>query len=152
MIEHIPNQEKFMKYVRSFLKPDGVMFFGFPPWQMPFGGHQQVLKGWVSKLPYIHLLPWTIYRSFMKIGGANESNIKTRKEIVETGISLERFERCVKGAQMEIIRKTHFLTNPNYKIKFKLPILRVLTPFDKIIWFRNFYTTCGYYVTGVKEN
>ena len=44
VIEHIPDQAKFMLRLREFLKPNGKVFFGFPPWQMPFGGHQQICK------------------------------------------------------------------------------------------------------------
>ena len=39
VIEHIHNQEKFMGFLKRFLAPGGVVFFGFPAWQMPFGGH-----------------------------------------------------------------------------------------------------------------
>ena len=42
VIEHIPNQEKFMAFVKDFLKPDGKFFLGFPPWQNPFGGQPQI--------------------------------------------------------------------------------------------------------------
>lgn len=146
VIEHIPDQERFMKYIKSFLKPDGVMFFGFPPWQMPFGGHQQVLKGWVSKIPYVHLLPEFLYRRIMRLSGIPERIIDSRITIRETGISIERFERCVESAEFSIIRKTHYLTNPNYKTKFGLPVKKVIFPFNKVSWLRNFYVTCGYYV------
>lgn len=30
VIEHIPNQEKFIPYIKQFLKPGGRIFFGFP--------------------------------------------------------------------------------------------------------------------------
>ena len=36
VIEHIPNQEKFMRFAKEFLKEDGKFFLGFPPWQKPF--------------------------------------------------------------------------------------------------------------------
>jgi len=146
VIEHIPNQERFMTYIKSFLKSDGVIFFGFPPWQMPFGGHQQVLSGWISKVPYVHLLPRKLYVKMLELSGVTERGIETRLEIVDTGISIERFERCLIEAQFSILKKTHFLTNPNYKTKFKLPIRKVIQPFNSIPGLRNFYTTCGYYL------
>ena len=31
VIEHIPNQEKFIPLLRNFLNPGGVVFFAFPP-------------------------------------------------------------------------------------------------------------------------
>ena len=44
VIEHIPDQERMLPRLREFLAPGGVIFFGFPPWQMPFGGHQQIAQ------------------------------------------------------------------------------------------------------------
>lgn len=35
VIEHIHDQDKFMGHLKNFLKPDGKVFFGFPPWYMP---------------------------------------------------------------------------------------------------------------------
>ena len=46
VIEHIHEQEKLIGWMKGFLKPGGIIFFGFPPWYMPYGGHQQVLTGW----------------------------------------------------------------------------------------------------------
>ena len=63
VIEHIHDQDKVLSRLRDFLKPNGHIFFGFPPWQMPFGGHQQIAsKKWLSILPYYHLLPMPLYR------------------------------------------------------------------------------------------
>ena len=73
VIEHIPNQEMFMDYIKQFLKPEGKVFFGFPPWQMPFGGHQQGCKSKIaSNLPYYHLLPNFLYKGFLRLFGEKE--------------------------------------------------------------------------------
>ncbi len=146
VIEHIPDQEKFMKYIKSFLKPDGIIFFGFPPWHMPFGGHQQVLKGWVSKLPYIHLLPKVLYVGLMKLANVPESTIESRMEIRETGLSLETFERHLKTSELAISKRDLYVFNPNYEIKFGLLPKKVPKIFSTIRFIRNFYTTCGYYI------
>ena len=37
VIEHIHDQPKLIAWMKTFLNPGGVIFFGFPPWQMPFG-------------------------------------------------------------------------------------------------------------------
>ncbi len=44
VIEHIPGQKEFMHQLPSFLNEGGFIFFAFPPWQMPYGGHQQVCR------------------------------------------------------------------------------------------------------------
>ncbi len=68
VIEHIHDQEKFMSYVKKFLKPDGKFFLAFPPWYNPFGGHQQICRNkLLSVIPYYHILPQKIYRGILKI-------------------------------------------------------------------------------------
>ena len=63
VIEHIHDQKKLMVWMQQFLKPGGAIYFGFPPWQMPFGGHQQLCtNSLLSKLPYYHLLPTFLYK------------------------------------------------------------------------------------------
>ena len=42
VVEHIPDQNKFIPYLKKFLKPGGFVYFGFPPWYMPHGGHQRL--------------------------------------------------------------------------------------------------------------
>ena len=76
-IEHIPDQEKFIPYLKNFLREGGIIFFGFPPWYMPFGGHQQVAMGkWVSKMPWYHVLPRPLYKGILKMAG--ESGVRSR--------------------------------------------------------------------------
>src|SRR5690606_1488845 len=88
VIEHIPDQEDFMVFVKKFLKDDGIIFFGFPPWQMPFGGHQQISSvKWIRRAPYLHLLPMGIYTALLKKSGETEENINEFTDIKKTGIS-----------------------------------------------------------------
>ena len=42
VIEHIPNQEQFLHHLKDFMHAHTVVFFGFPVWCNPFGGHQQI--------------------------------------------------------------------------------------------------------------
>jgi SAM-dependent methyltransferase len=147
VIEHIPNQEKFMPELIRFLKPGGRVFFAFPPWYMPYGGHQQVLhKKWAAKLPYYHLLPGITYRWFLKLLGVNESGIKTMYEIKSTGISIERFLRVCKASGLEIENKDFYLFNPIYKYKFNITPKKQLKLITHIPYLRNFLTMGVYYL------
>jgi SAM-dependent methyltransferase len=148
-IEHIPEQEKFVPYMKHLLKADGQIFFGFPPWYMPFGGHQQTAQGKLaSKLPYYHILPRSIYKVVLKLMGEKEYMIKDLLEVYDTRISIERFERIVKNSGLRILAKTHFLINPIYKYKFGLEPKEQWGPITKIPFLRNFVTTCVYYTVG----
>ena len=147
VIEHIHNQEKFMAYVKSFLKDDGLFFLGFPPWQNPFGGHQQTCKGKLSsKIPYYHLLPMSLYKGALKLFGENDATIASLVEIKETGISIERFERILKTENYRTVQKTHYFINPNYEIKFGLKPRVQVGLISAIPWVRNFFTTAVYYL------
>ena len=42
VIEHISNKEEFFRCLSPLLAKRGIIFWGFPSWQMPFGGHQQI--------------------------------------------------------------------------------------------------------------
>ncbi|MFK7950669.1 MAG: class I SAM-dependent methyltransferase [Saprospiraceae bacterium] len=147
VIEHIPNQEKFMGYVKQFLKPTGKFFLGFPPWYMPFGGHQQIMNHkYFSKLPYYHLLPMTLYKGVLNIVVKSDKVRNELIEIKETGISIERFRRIVKTENYKIDKEVMYLFNPNYDIKFGLNPKEQIGIVKAIPFFRNFLTTCCYYL------
>ena len=147
VIEHIHNQEKFLHGLKKFIKPGGQVFFGFPPWQNPFGGHQQICNSKIlSVLPYFHLLPKPLYIGVLKMFGESKKTIADLVEIKDTGISIERFERILRVEKWKINKKTSFFINPNYEIKFKL------TPRESWSWVasfpfvRNFLVTACYYL------
>jgi len=146
VIEHIPNQEKFLAILKDFLTPHGIVFFAFPPWRNPFGGHQQICKSkFLSHLPWLHLLPKRIYKSILQKGGTNPQGLM---EIKETGISIARFNRILKIEQYKILSKTSWLFNPTYQIKFGLAPRKVYKIFQ-IPWIQDFYTTAMYYVVSL---
>ncbi|MGC4104190.1 class I SAM-dependent methyltransferase [Ferruginibacter sp.] len=147
VIEHIHDQPKLISWMKSFLNEGGVIFFGFPPWQMPFGGHQQILRSrFLSKLPYYHLLPFGLYELMLKMA---KENVPEMTEIKETRISIERFEKIVGQTGYKVVNKTHYLINPIYEYKFgwKPKVQNKLV--SKIRYIRNYFTTCVYYlITG----
>jgi SAM-dependent methyltransferase len=153
VIEHIPNQEVFMHFVKRFLKPGGFIFFGFPPWQNPFGGHQQIIGNKIlSKLPWFHLLPYPLYRLILKLGGASGATIQTLFEIKDTRISIERFEKIIKKENYTVAGKTFYLINPNYYTKFGLKPRVQLGLISSIPRVRNFFITAAYYLLKAEGN
>lgn len=151
VIEHIPDQYFFMSVLKKFLKKDSVIFFGFPPWQNPFGGHQQVCKSPVlSKLPWFHLLPSFLYKSVLKVFGESKNKIEGLIGIKKTGISIERFEKILKDQDYTILKKTIYLINPNYEVKFNLKPRTQLGILRYLPWIRNFLSTAAYYVVAKK--
>lgn len=147
VIEHIHDQDKFLALLKGLLAPNGVAFFAFPPWQNPFGGHQQICESKIlSALPYYHLLPAQLYKNLLKLFGESTAKITSLLEIKETGISLERFERLVAKNGFVQLLKTLYFINPNYEVKFGLKPRKLSTFIGNVPYLRNYFSTCGYYL------
>lgn len=146
-IEHIPEQERLMNYLKPLLKPGGFIYLGFPPWYMPHGGHQQICQNRIlSMFPYVHLFPARIYGSILRRFKEDQDTVQALLEIKQTGISIERFESILKRQHYVIICKRPYLLNPIYRFKFGWKP-RVQSRFiARIPFLRNFVTTCIYYL------
>jgi SAM-dependent methyltransferase len=149
-IEHVPQQEKFIPYLKNFLNTGGQIFFGFPPWYMPFGGHQQVCaRKLTSVMPYYHILPRFMYKGILKMAGESEHVVLTLMEVKDTQITIERFERIVKKSELKVLHKCHYLFNPIYRYKFGVNPRKQSPIITAIPYLRDFLTTCVYYTIGV---
>ena len=147
VIEHIHGQQKLLEDLKQFLAPSGKIFFGFPPWQMPFGGHQQICQSkFLSVLPYYHLLPNFLYKGILKAFKQHPRTIEELLEIKETGISLERFERIVRNTGYKVINRQLYAINPIYKFKFGLKPRKQIPILGSIPYLRNFINTAGFYL------
>lgn len=150
VLEHIHDQRHFMRHVKRFLKPGGKLFLGFPPWQNPFGGHQQVCENnLLSKLPYFHLLPGRLYPWTLKAFGESEAKVEGLMEIKDTGITIERFQRILRKEGYRIDKRVFYLVNPNYEVKFGLKTRVAHPPLTGMNWLRNFFITTNYYLVSV---
>jgi len=147
VIEHIHDQEKFMAFVKPFMHPGSLFFLAFPPWQNPFGGHQQIcLNKIMGHFPWVHLFPVPVYRWILRVSGETKATTENLMEVKETGISIERFERIVKSTSYQIMAKKFFLINPNYEVKFGLrPVIQARW-IAHVPGIRNFLTTSAYYL------
>lgn len=150
VIEHIEPERKrlFFERAKQYLRPDGIIFFGFPAWQMPFGGHQQICRSKAARLPFIHLLPRFIYQAYLKILKENEAQIEELLSIKRSRMTPESFESLVSAEGYRIMDRTLWFITPHYKAKFNLKPRRLAAPFRSIPYIRNFFTTSCFYIIG----
>ena len=153
VIEHIPPSDKFLflSHLHGFLRCGGVVFFGFPAWQNPFGGHQQISMGVGSKLPFIHLLPNTLYRFILRLSGSTLSQIGELERIKCSKVTIEMFEKLAASAGFTIVDRTLWLINPHYQQKFNLTARRLWPLFVHLPYLRNYLTTSAFYILTSKE-
>ena len=150
VLEHIHDQARFIGFVKNLLVRDGVLFIAFPPWNNPFGGHQQVCDSRIlSKMPWIHLLPRVIYSGLLRAAGESDAKIEGLLEIKDTGINLGRFEKIIKREGFSVLKKSLWLINPNFEVKFGLRPRRLPSLIGRIPFLRNFLATTGYYIISV---
>lgn len=152
VIEHVPAKGKFLLHLKSFLKSTGVLFVGFPAWQMPFGGHQQICRSKLcSHFPFIHLLPNSMYNSLLKLCKEEEGTISELMSIKECRTSIELFEKLIKKCEFSIVDKKFWFINPHYKQKFKLTPSLLPRFAWKIKYARNFFTTSCWYILNLSN-
>lgn len=148
VIEHIEpeGKQEFFSRAELYLKPDGIIFFGFPAWQMPFGGHQQICRSRFCKLPFIHLLPAPLYKAWLKAFKENPAQIDELLSIKRSKMTPEKFEKLSLGTGYKIKEGTFWLTSPHYKAKFGLKPRRLCRGLRSIPYLRNFFTTSCFYI------
>lgn len=151
VIEHIHNQEKFMAKVGEFLADDGVIFFGFPSWRMPYGGHQQNANSkFLAKMPYYHLLPTFLYKGILKLFGESDEMIYNLIEIKETGISTKQFEKLCLINGFNILKRVKYFVAPIYEYKFGYKPKLLPKWIAAIPYFNDFVTFQSYYAISKK--
>ena len=151
VIEHIEPEGKdaFFARLRFYLKDDGIVFFGFPAWQMPFGGHQQICRSKMcSKVPFYHVLPACIYKGWLKMFGEDKTKIDELMSIKRSRMSPEKFEKLCKRHDYKIIDRTFWFISPHYKAKFHLRPRLLWDWLGHIPYLRNWFTTSCFYVIG----
>ena len=123
------------------------LFVGFPAWQMPFGGHQQICRSrLLAHLPYIHLLPACAYGRLLRLGGERPDTVSELLSIKRCGLSIERFETQAARAGLRIIRRQLWLINPHYQQKFGLRPRPLPGPWSRLPGLRNYVSTSCWYV------
>lgn len=138
VIEHIEPEDK-------------PAFFGFPAWQMPFGGHQQICRSGVcSKVPFMHLLPASLYRGYLRIFKEDPAKIDELLSIKRSKMTPEKFERLCRETGFQIVERKLWLISPHYKAKFHLRPTRLRMGLDHIPYLRNYFSTSCFYIVSAR--
>ncbi len=147
VIEHIFDHKKLIQNVKKILNKNACIYLGFPPWQNPYGGHQQVCKNkFLALMPYYHILPNFIYLSLIK----NDPSFLFLKDTKNTKITPSIFEKIIKKENFEILYRDMYFISPMYKYKFGLKPRKLWKLLENIPYLRNFFTTTCDYLIKIK--
>ena len=148
VIEHIRDQKAALSVCSQLLKPGGLLYISFPPILSPFGGHQQNLR-WGRRLPYIHLLPSSIYKTVLKTIGADSASIEALLRTKSTGITIRKILKIISNLPMKYRFKKCYLVRPDYEIRFHTKRRSYCVP-NRIPYLNEFLST-GCLITLEKE-
>ena len=150
-IEHVYDHARILRRIRDFLTASGVLFIGFPPWRMPYGGHQQMTESRLGKLPYYHLLPRRAYRGLLRAFGESARKVDGLMEVVDTRLSSRGLEELLEETGYAVVASRHYLVNPIYRYKFGLKPREQLGFVRALPWVRDFVTTTCYYLAAARD-
>jgi len=146
VIEHVEDRPALFSMMEQLLRPGGRVFMAFPPWRMPFGGHQQICRSWfLSRTPYFHLLPTPAYRAVLSAFAEKPARIESLLATKRTGLSSTEFQDLVGSAGYRVLSERLYLLNPMYTYRFGV------APRVQSSWvaarksLRDFVTSCAYY-------
>jgi SAM-dependent methyltransferase len=125
VLEHIVAVEESLSHAARLLKPGGIVFASFAPFYSPFGGHQHNGSGLPSRIPWLHLLPESAFRSLLRLPGnsykGGDSLSADMDTVLRTRLTLARFRRAAKAAGFRIAWRAQWISRPDYAVKFGIP-------------------------------
>lgn len=121
VIEHLDDTTAALRNIRRVLKPGGVLYVTFPPYYSPYGGHQQTLVNWSSRIPFMHLSPGPIFDRMIASGRpADKVEVQRLRTIRMT---TTKFRRSAIEAGYTVADERLFVLRPVFKMKFGLPAI-----------------------------
>lgn len=123
VIEHLDDTEQALANIKKIIKPGGRLFVTFPPYNSPFGGHQQTLMNLWGKLPYIHLLPKAVFYKLIASGRKND--IGEVKRLHGIRMSPKKFMDAAVKTGYSIEKQDYYLLRPVFKMKFGIPSIKI---------------------------
>lgn len=146
VIEHIDDKPNLFGIMARLLRPGGRVFLSFPPWSMPFGGHQQTCDTVLSKVPYLHLLPQKTYETVLRKFGEKPNRVASLMDNYRTGLSIDEFSQVAQAANFRVLNRRLYLTNPIYQYRFGLRPMEQFDWITRATPVRDFITTCAYFL------
>jgi SAM-dependent methyltransferase len=114
VFEHLEEKRKMMARLRSSIAPGGKLLITFPPYFSAYGAHQQLLSAPYARLPFFHLIPFTLSRLLPRMKGEDPSVVNEVRKIGRLRMGMRAFEAIAQAERMRIVQKQAYLIGPNH--------------------------------------
>lgn len=119
VFEHLDEKKKVLHTLSGYLSPTGRILITFPPFYSPYGGHQQLMRAPLARLPYIHLLPYVVNGLFPSLRNENQAFVEEIRKLTRLRMGMGKFERLAGESGLLIEARKAYLISPNH-IRFGL--------------------------------
>jgi SAM-dependent methyltransferase len=123
VIEHLDNTESSLRQILKFARHNSYIFITFPPYYSAYGAHQHTLKNLPGKIPFIQLLPDTIFKYLINSGRKADKEEVNRLRKIK--LTIKKFKDAAEKVGLSIIDEKLFFSRPVFKIKFGLPVISI---------------------------
>ena len=147
VIEHLDDTQRNIRRLLAFAHPGSRIFITFPPYYSAFGPHQHTLKNLSGKIPFLGLLPDSLFGRLISSG--READRVEVSRLRRIRLTIRRFKRAVRASGLDILDERLFVLRPVFKIKFGAPVIGS-GPLKYVPVLREFLTTEASYLLGVK--
>ncbi len=122
VFEHLDHKDAMMQKLKLYMKPGARMLITFPPYFSAYGAHQQHLRAWYAKLPFVHLVPLMMARVIPGLHGEDAYAMEEVTKLGRLKMGMGGFEEIASRNDMRIVGKKAYLISPNH-MRFGLPSL-----------------------------
>ncbi|MBK6291315.1 MAG: class I SAM-dependent methyltransferase [Ignavibacteria bacterium] len=120
VIEHLDDPAIALKNIARLLKPGGVVLVTFPPYTSAFGGHQQLMGTKAGAIPFLHMLPWSVFGGFVK--GGDPVNQEELERLHTIRCSARKVLSSAHAAGLRVRSERYFGLRPVFRWKYQRPI------------------------------
>lgn len=123
VFEHLEQKPAMIARLNQYLKPGGKLLIRFPPYYSAYGGHQQHLRAWFARLPFFHLVPFSLSRIVPRLKGEAPHMVEEIQKIGRLRMGMRGFERIATEGGMRVEQCQAYLISPNH-IRYGLTPVR----------------------------
>ena len=130
VFEHLDHKDAMLEKLKRYMKPDGRLLITFPPYYSAYGAHQQHLRAPFAKIPFFHLIPFTMSFLLPRLKGEHQPFVEEIRKLARLKMGMKKFEQIVSRGKLRVVGKETYLISPNH-IRFGLkpipagPIARI---------------------------
>ncbi len=119
VFEHLEQKDVVLQKLMEYMKPKGRMLITFPPYYSAYGAHQQLLRAPFLKLPFFHLIPFSLTLILPHVKGEAPYFVEEVQKLGRLKMGMRKFEKIVARGKMDVAGKQAYIIGPNH-IRFGL--------------------------------